>query len=83
MMKDLSKKCEALWLEYEKTKEPIILGILNDYEQVRAMTPDSQKRASQTYRDKMLSNGFVACNVWVPFDQKEVIKEMAKKLRDE
>ena len=46
------------------------------------MTPDSQKKASQNYRDKMYSEGYVPCNVWVPADQKEVIKEMAKKLRE-
>jgi hypothetical protein len=46
-------------------------------------TPESQKRASQTYRDKMLRDGYRPVHVWVPSEKVEQAREYARKLREE
>lgn len=38
---------------------------------------------TKTYRAKMVENGFVSVNVWVPKDKKKEIQELAAKMRAE
>ena len=45
-------------------------------------TPDSQKRASETYRQRMRKQGHVPVSLWVPADQVEIIRRAAAVLRD-
>lgn len=44
-------------------------------------TRDSQLIASQSYRDKMIANGFKQIALWVPADKVEQVKKYAKRLR--
>lgn len=45
-------------------------------------TPDCQKRASETYRQRMRALGFVPVSLWIPTDQVETIRQVAVVLRD-
>lgn len=46
-------------------------------------TPDSQLVASQSYRDKMIANGYKQIALWVPAEKVEQVKKYAKRLRND
>ena len=49
---------------------------------MKTKTPQAQINASQRFRDRMYKEGCRPCNLWVPIENIDEVKEYVKKLRE-